>query len=76
MRAALLAALIAAVFASACGPPPIGHYEALQNDFSIPAGWELVTERVQAPGTSLSLRHHSPGLSKGDQVLHRVRDAD
>src|SRR6478752_4710666 len=64
MRAALLAASFAAAFVSACGPPPVSHYEALQDELSIPTGWERTTERVQAPGTSLSCPTILPGCPR------------
>jgi hypothetical protein len=64
MRAALLAAVFAAVFASACGPPPVSHYETLQDGLSIPSNWERTTERVQRPGSSMTCATILPGCPR------------
>ncbi len=64
MRAILLAALVAAVFASACGTPSVAHYEALQDELSIPTNWERTTEPVQAPGTSMTCAAVLPGCPR------------
>ena len=50
MRGNWLLAMLVAVLVVACSGPNAAHYEAVLDELSIPAGWELVHTTVRAPG--------------------------
>ena len=50
MRGKRLLTVLVAVFVLGCGGPDAAHYEAVLDELSIPASWELARTVVNAPG--------------------------
>jgi hypothetical protein len=61
VRGKVILALAFALLVVGCGRPSVDYYRSILDELPIPAGWDLATETVRAPGTATTCATILPG---------------